>query len=800
MLRNYFKTAWRNLVKNKMHSFLNIAGLSVGMAVSMLIGLWVWDELSFNTYHKNYTTIAQVDRKEISNGEINIYADNNSLPMPLASELKASYNNYFKHVALASYSDEHLLSFNDHPFARQGMYVDQDFTDIFTLKIIAGTATLREPQSILLSGSLAHALFGNAEATGKVLKLDSKQNLTVAGVFEDMPRNAKFSDISFYCPLSLLVSTNDYVKQNTNNWDNSSFQLFVQSAPGMSMDKISSSIKDVYWANVKHNQPAGSAFRAEIFLHPMKDWHLHSAWKNGAEAGGRIELVWLFGIIGIFVLLLACINFMNLSTARSEKRAKEVGIRKTMGSLRSQLVKQFLSESLSVVCIAFVCSIGMVVFSLGWFNQVADKEIHLPFANPVFWIAAITFVLVTAFLAGSYPAIYLSSFQPVKVLKGTFHAGRFAAVPRRVMVVVQFAVSIILIAGTIIVYRQVQYAQSRPVGYDKNGLVRIKMNTPDLYGKYDVLQHELLKSGGAVGFAQCSSPTTHLDYFDDRFEWPGKDLNQTKKAFALMGVTFDFGKTAGWQFIAGRDFSKNFASDSSAIILNETAAKYMGMKDPVGQTVKWNGRPFRVDGVIKDMITESPYEPVQQGIFILAPNVGPYIMVKLNPLLSAGEALGKIEPIFKKYNPSSPFDYKFVDEDYGQKFAAERRTGTLTTIFAALAIFISCLGIFGLASFVAEQRTKEIGVRKILGASVTNLWGLLSREFVLLVVLAFLIAVPVANYFMTGWLQQYTYRTNISWWIFAVTGAGALTVTLLTVSYQSIKAALANPVKSLRTE
>ena len=652
----------------------------------------------------------------------------------------------------------------------------------------------------MLSQSLALSIFGHEDATGKVLTLDSKQNVTVAGVFEDMPRNAKFSDIGFFCPFSLMESSSDYVKSIVNDWGNSSFQLFVQSAPGISMDQISASISDVYWTKIKASQPAGSNYKAAIFLHPMKDWHLRSNWKNGVQAGGRIQLVELFGVIGLFVLMLACINFMNLSTARAEKSAKEVGIRKTIGSLRSQLVKQFMSESLAVVSVAFVLSAGLVALSLGRFNQLADKEIHFPIANPIFWIAAVLFILITAVLAGSYPAFYLSSFQPIRVLRGAFRAGRLAAVPRRVMVVLQFTVSIALISGTMIVYRQVQYAQSRPAGYEKNGLICLKMNTPGLYGKYDVLKHDLLQSGGAVDFAQSSNSTTHVNSFDDRFEWAGRDPSMLREAFALMGVTSDFGKTVGWQFIAGRDFSTAFAEDSAAIILNETAAKYMGLKNPAGQIVKWNGRPFRIAGVIKDMITESPYEPVQKTIFILAPGVGPYMMMKLNPSLSVRESLGRIQPVFKKYDPAGSFDYQFVDEDYGHKFAAEQRIGVLTTVFSGLAIFISCLGIFGVASFVAERRTKEIGVRKLLGASVIQLWGLLSREFVLLVLLGFVIAVPLAVYFMHGWLDKYSYHTSIIWWIFAVAGSGTLLITMLTVSYQCIKAALSNPVKSLRSE
>jgi ABC-type antimicrobial peptide transport system permease subunit len=770
------------------------------MAVSMLIGLWVWDELSFNSYYTNYDAIAQLSRKEITNDKIVINPNNNAFPIPLAAALRSDYGNHFKRVALASRSKEHLLAFDEHVFSKNGIYVDQSFTGMFTLNMISGTSSLDAPNSILLNQSLARTLFGNTMATGKVLKLDGNQQVTVAGVFEDIPHNARFAEVDFVCPLSLLLNTNDYFRNMANDWNVSSFQIFVQTAPGFSMDQISGRIENVYWNKVKQNQPAGSGYKATIFLHPMKDWHLHAAWKNGVQTGGRIELVWMFGIIGVFVLLLACINFMNLSTARSEKRAKEVGIRKTMGSLHSQLVKQFLSESFLLVCLAFIVSTGILVLSIDWFNQVAGKAIALPFAHPVFWMAAAGFIIVTAFLAGSYPALYLSSFQPVKVLKGRFHAGRFATLPRRVLVVVQFTVSIVLIAGTIIVYRQVQYAQDRPAGYEQNGLLQIKMNTPDLYGKYEVLKQELLQSTAVVGYAQCSAAPTHVDYFDDRFEWPGKNPHALKKSFALMAVTADFGKTVGWQFVAGRDFSTRFASDPAAVIVNETALQYMGLKDPVGQTIRWNDKPYRLAGVIKDMITQSPYEPVQQAVYFLVPNVTPYIVVKMNPALSTSHAIGKIESVFKKHNPSGLFEYTFVDEAYGRKFATEQRIGQLTTIFAVLAIFISCLGIFGLASFVAEQRTKEIGVRKVLGASVFNVWQLLSKEFILLVVMAFFIAVPLAYYYMNNWLQEYTYRTHISWWIFAITGAGAMAITLLTVSYQSIKAALTNPVKSLRAE
>ncbi len=801
MIKNYIKIAWRNLIRNKITSFINIGGLAVGMAVAMLIGLWIWDELSFDKYNKNYDNIAQLARKETVNGESFVSDNSNHFPIPLAAELRTNYDNYFKQVALASESNEQMVGVDDRQFSRPGMYVEPGFLKIITFKMLDGsTSGFNDPNTILLNKSLAAALFGDSDPTGKVLKLSNTIPVKVAGVFEDFPSNSRFQNVSFFCPFSLLVNINDNVKNNLTNWENSSFLIFAQVNRGISMKKISGTIKEVYWNRIKSGRPKTAGDNIALFLHPMKDWHLRSEWKNGVQAGGQIQMVWLFGMIGLFVLLLACINFMNLSTARSEKRAKEVGIRKTIGSLRGQIAKQFLSESFLIVCIAFALSIGIVLLSLNGFNRIANKEISFPFNNPLFWIISILFIIITSLLSGSYPAVYLSSFRPVKVLKGTFRAGKSAAIPRRVMVALQFTVSIILIIGTIVVYRQVQHAQSRPIGYNRNGLIRFNMNTVDLNGKNDVLRKEVLASGGAIEIAESSSATTENNYFDDRIEWDGKDPKLAKMAFVLSAVSYDFGKTVGWQFVDGRDFSRSFGTDSNAVILNEAAVKYMRLADPVGKTITFNNNKLRVVGVIKDMLTDSPFKPVQQSIYFMIPQIGPVITIRLNPQLSPAEAISRIQPGFKRLNPDGLFDYKFVDEEYGRKFAAEQRIGTLSTIFAILAIFISSLGIFGLASFMAEQRTKEIGVRKVLGASVFNLWQLLSKEFVMMVLVSFLIATPIAYYFMHNWLQNYEYRTTLAWWIFASAGCGALLITLFTVSFQSIKAALANPVKSLRTE
>ncbi|MEO6328451.1 MAG: FtsX-like permease family protein, partial [Ginsengibacter sp.] len=511
-----------------------------------------------------------------------------------------------------------------------------------------------------------------------------------------------------------------------------------------------------------------------------------------------IQFVWLFGIVGVFVLLLACINFMNLSTARSEKRAKEVGIRKTIGSMRIQLIGQFLSESLLISFLALLLAISIAQLSISFFNGIADKNMAIPWTTPLFWLMTIGFACVTGIISGSYPAFYLSAFEPVKVLKGTFRVGRFAALPRKVLVVVQFTVSIALIIGTIIVYRQVQFAKNRPVGYAREGLISVVMNTPEIYGHYDAMRNDLVQTGTVADMAESNSPVTQVWSNNNGLNWEGKDPN-SDPLFGTIAVTHDFGKTVGWKITEGRDFSRNF-NDTSAFILNESAVKVTGMKNPVGKKMKWLDKDHVIVGVIKDMVMESPFKPTIPTVFHLSPDWVRLIIVKIKTGIPLREALVKIEPVFKKYNPASPFEFKFTDEEYAQKFSDEERIGNLATFFAILAIFISCLGLFGLASFIAEQRTKEIGIRKVLGASVINLWQMLSKDFVFLVVLSCFIAIPIAYYFLSEWLQSYDYRTKISWWIFVAAGIGALTITLLTVSFQAIKAAIANPVKSLRTE
>jgi ABC-type antimicrobial peptide transport system permease subunit len=807
MIKNYFKIARRNLFKNKVSSFINIGGLTLGMAVAILIGLWIYDELSFNKYHDNYHRIAQVMTKgnDVKEGPYT----NNSLQYPLATELQTTYKDNFRHIVRASWVQEYILSAGDKKISRTGQFMDPGAPEMFTLKMLKGSRDgLQDPYSIMLSASTAQSLFGDSNPVDQMLMINNKISVKISGVYEDLPLNTLLKDIKFLSTWDLWVSQNSWIKKRAiNDWNNHFLKLYAEIKPGSDFATVDRNIKDAELQNIKglENFKEQVASSPQVFLQPMSKWHL-SPFKDGVTDGKPMRMVWLVGIIGLFVLVLACINFMNLSTARSAKRAKEVGIRKTIGSVRRQLIYQFFCESFLVVGVSFLLACLVVAFSLPWFNDLVAKEMALPWGNLYFWIISAGFVFITGLLAGSYPALYLSSFNPVKVLSGTFRVGRFASIPRKVLVVMQFTVSVALIIGTIVVFRQVQVARDRPVGYNREGLIMMEMKSDDFYGKYDLLRTELLNTGVVTNMSESMGKLTEVASGNDGFDWkdrdPGKD-----ESFGTLAVTHEHGKTAGWEFIAGRDFSRNYASDSSGVVINEAAAKYIGLQNPVGETISWKWRdnqpqPYKILGVIRDMIMESPYEAVEPTLFFVKALNGRvnWINIRVNPTVAMNQALPAIEGVFKKLVPSAPFDYKFVDDDYALKFAAEERISKLAGFFAILAIFISCLGLFGLASFVAEQRTKEMGVRKVLGASIINVWGLLSREFLLLVMTSLIISIPVAWYFMNNWLQDYQYRANLSWWIFGAAGTAAITITLLTVSYQAIKTAMANPVRSLRTE
>lgn len=794
MIKSYFKIAWRNLLRNKGYSFINISGLALGMAVSILIGLWLNDELTFNIYHRNYERIAQVMQHNISNGKI---SSGVAVPPTMAEGIREVYSSDFKYVLQSSWNFDHTLTYGEKMFLEPGSFFEPDVTHMLSLKMVRGSmdGLKKDMNSILLSESVAQAYFGDEDPLDKIMRIDNKSDVKVTGVYEDLPDNTSLKDMKFILPWDLYLSHNPWIAKIENPWGSSFSQTYVQIADNADMEKVSARIKDVRLNNLPADDRLSNPV---VFLHPMRKWHLYSDFEDGINIGGRINNVWLFGITGVFVLILACINFMNLSTARSEKRSKEVGIRKSIGSARRQLIAQFFSESVVVSFLAYLFALVLVLIAIPSFNTIADKKMNIPWSESTFWFAGLAFSSITGLFAGLYPALFLSSFQPVKVLKGTFRVGRLASLPRRILVVMQFTISITLIIGTTVVYRQIQHGQRRPIGYNRDGLITITLNE-ERFKHFDAIRTGLQNEGAIVEMAESASPTTAVWNSSGGFDWEGKDPDQAVD-FPNTAVSYEYGKTIGWEIKEGRDFSREFTSDSSAFILNESAVAFIGFKDPVGKVIRWNSEPFTVIGVVKDLLVQSPYQPVRPSIFNLSKLGVNVAIIKLNPQYGTQDALNKIEAVFKKYNPTAPFESTFVDDEFARKFGDERRVATVAGFFAGLAILISCLGLFGLASFVAEQRTKEIGIRKVLGASVANLWRMLSKDFVVLVVISCLLSIPLAWYGMTTWLEKYEYRTTVSWWIFAISGFGALMITLLTVSFQAIKAALINPAKSLRSE
>jgi putative ABC transport system permease protein len=792
MFQSYFKIGWRNLLRNKGYALINIGGLALGMTVAILIGLWVHDELSYNKHQKNYDTVAAVLQSNTEDGKIETWS---SQSYQLGPELRESYGSYFKYVVMSSFATSSILAKEEKVSTVTGCFMEADGPELLSLQMVQGTRTsLKDPSSLLLSASTATIFFGADDPIGKVLKLDNSVDLKVTGVYQDIPDNSSFrGELAFVAPLEVLVNRGGRNFGWVNNW----LQVFVQVAENVDMQQASVAIKNAKMKNVDEDD---KRFKPELFLHPLSKWHLHSEFKDGVNVGGRIELVWLFGSIGVFVVLLACINFMNLSTARSLKRSKEVGVRKVIGSRRGQLIRQFFIESLLVVALAFIFSILLVQLFLPLFNQIASKNIRIDWLNPSLWIVLLASALFITLLSGSYPSFYLSAFSPIKVLKGTFRVGKFAALPRKVLVVVQFSVSVILTIGTAVVYQQIQFAKSRPIGYELNGLITVPIQTQEVRKNYNVLRNDLLASGTITEVSTSETTVTNLWWSDWGFEWKGKDPNSPGHIYR-GAIDYEFGKTIGWKIKEGRDFSRDFPSDSSAFILNEAAVKYMGLEHPIGENIRFYGRNYTVIGVVKDMVTQSLYESNKQTIFVLDRfDRASFINIKINPASGASKAIEELNRLFVKHNPNTPFEYKFADDEFGEKFSLEALVGKLVGIFALIAIFISCLGLLGLTSFMAEQRVKEIGVRKVLGASVFNLWKMLSKDFVFLTVMSCMLAMPIGYHLMNGWLQLYEYHTKISGWLLLIIGMGVLVITLVTVSFQAVKAALMNPVNSLKSE
>lgn len=794
MLKNFITISWRNLVRSKGFSLINISGLAVGMAVAILITLWVYDEITANRTFPGHKNIGEIRHNLNFGGDI-ITHDGN--PYPYGEKLKSTFAE-IKDVAQASILMDHVVSIGDRKFSRKGWFVDPSFVNVFSVRTIAGNGNaLKDARSIMVNQTLARALAGD-DAVGKMVRFDSHSDFIIAAVFEDFPSNSKFSEISMLLPMAFHAGFDEHSRAAITSGENFDYTTFIVLNEGVDMEEFSVKIRNVLFDS--SNEQIKS-IDPRSFIFPMDKWNLYAEFKNGVNTGGKIQFVWMFGIVGAFVLLLACINFVNLSTARAEKRAKEVGVRKVMGSMRHQLFWQFLGESFLLVLLSFVASIAIVMLVLPAYNALTEKVFVIPWNEGWFIIATVSFILVTGFIAGSYPALYLTSFKPVIVLKGTMRAGRSNIFSRKSLVVFQFGISIAIIVCTLTVFQQINYIRSRPVGFDLDNLIFIQMRTSELRkADYNLLRNDLLATGAIDNVATSDFPITGGMSGNASTTWPGKDPAQ-QPLIAINNVSHDFPGTSGFQFVDGRDFSRDRATDSSAVIINEMAEKLIAPgKSAIGVKIKWGEKEHEVIGVIKDQIRWGPSQKQTPHVYSVRYNSASFITIKFAKTVSTRDGLAATEAVIKKYDPGAPFEYTFVDEDYARMFKTERRIGNIAAVFATLAIFISCIGMLGLASFAASQRIKEIGIRKVLGASVFNVWKLLSADFVLLVIVAITLATPVGWYFSSEWLSQYDYRIDVSPWTFVWTSLGVVVICLATVSYQAIGAAIVSPVKSLRSE
>jgi len=795
MFRNYLKIAWRNTISNRVYSALNIFGLAIGMAVALLIGLWAFNQYSYDRFLPNYQQ-AYVIKVNYTNTHDGTHTQD-LVSLPLADVLRNTVPG-IKYVAEADFIDfpSHDFMVGEKKLMINGGTVAPDFLKIFQYPLVKGNvnSVLNDPNSIVLDETTSRSLFGDADPINKLIKIDNQYNVKVSGVMKDFPANSSMQ-FHFLIPFSFAEQTQGWMKGARANWYNNSFLIFVGLQPGITAAQISPKIKNLIYENV----PADRTYKPEIILHALKDWRLYSDFKNGRVAGGFIDYVRMFSIIGALVLLIACINFVNLSTARSEKRAREVGVRKAIGSLRRDLIFQFLTESLLITFVASLLSILFVQLALPFFNQLTTNSVQIPYTHAFFWCLMIAYVIFIGLAAGARPAFYLSAFKPIAVLKGRFQLGKASTLPRRIMVVLQFSCSVAFIISTAIIYQQINYVKSRPTGYSTDRLVHTFI-TKELAQSYDALKNDLLASGMVENVTKATSTLTDISWHAQLQRWPGKTAGEQNINVGAVLVGKDYFNTVGMKFVQGRDFTGNFKADSADIIVNEAAVKRMGLKDPMNQVLDFNGTRSRIVGVVKDALMESPFGAVEPALFKPVNDFSSQVIYRLAPGVNPHNAIEKVGKIFEKYNPAYPFTYDFVDQEYNKKFNLEALVGKLAAIFAGLAIFVSCMGLFGLAAYVAEQRTKEIGIRKVLGASIVQVWVLLSKDFVILVVISCMIASPIALYFLSDWLQKYSYRISIGPGVFIISAAVAILTTLVTISFQSIKAALANPVKSLRSE
>lgn len=788
MLRNYILITLRSLRKNGTYSFINISGLSIGIACSLLILLWVFDELSFDKFQRKGDRLYQVRLNAHFDGKINSWT---SVPHPTYEALKTE-DNHIKNTAIADWGGDHLYTAGDTRINKRAFFVSEEFLEMFQFPLVKGDASnvLDDPTSIVISESMAKILFGDQDPINQTLRYDNAHDLKVTGVIRDVPKNSSFQ---FDCLMTwkMKMQAEDWVKRSATQWGNYSFQVYVELNDPSNQVAVENSIRDLMARKGEID------IKREFFLQPMLRWRLHSNYENGKESGGMVDYVQMFTVIAAFILLIACINFMNLATARSERRAREVGIRKSVGSRRHELVTQFMSESIFLAFVAFGIAMLIAQLVLPFYNDLVDKQLFIDYQSSTFWIFALALISLTGIVSGSYPALYLSSFQPVQVLKGTIRVGKSASIPRKVLVTLQFGFSILLIIGTLVIYWQIKHVKGRDLGYNQENLITVDY-TADVGRNYQTIKQELLSTGVVQSVCKSNSPITEI-WSNNFLGWPGKPEEQ-KVIFTTIATEYDYTQTLGIKILEGRDFSETHKSDSTAIIINKAALDVMGLKDPLGaQLDLWGGKRDLI-GIVDNVLMGSPYQPVKPMFMVLQPEWASAVSIRLEKTNDLQASIRKVEEVFKKYNPAYPFEYAFADVEFAKKFTTINMTSRLASLFAFLAILITGLGLFGLAAFMAEQRTKEIGIRKVMGASVSSLVAMMSKDFSKLVLFAFVIASPIAWLLLNNFLQRYPIRITIPWWVFPLTGIVALVFAIMIVSTQAFRAARANPVNSLRNE
>jgi putative ABC transport system permease protein len=792
MIKNYFKTAWRNLIRNKAFSVINLSGLALGIACSVLIFLWVWDERHIDAFHANRNYLYQVYERNFYDGKVEADYPTQGL---LAVELKRTipevqYASGYEHASAPG--TQSTFEANGKINKMDGAFTGEDFFKMFSYPLLQGQpqTALTSNESIAISRKMAESFFGSAaEAIGKTIRYENKEDLLITAVFENIPAA---SSLQFDFCRSWVA----YVKQNdwVHNWGNTSPATFIQLRKDADPEKVQSKIKDFIY----HYQSKDPSFATQLALQRYTDRHLYSTFKEGKIDGGRIEYVRMFTMVAIFILLIACINFMNLATARSAIRAREVGVRKVVGAMRSMLIRQFIGEAVLLTLFSAIIALVLVFICLPVFNELTRKQLSLPVSQPVFWMALLLLVIVTGFIAGSYPALFLSAINPVKVLKSSLKFGRGAVFFRKTLVVFQFTLSVILIVGMIIIYQQVNYIQSKNLGYDRENLVYVPIEG-DLANKYGVFKQEARKLPGVLSISKMRNSPTVIEHHTGSISWEGKEPNLSV-SFADAVVGYDFTQTMKLALKEGRDFSKDYGTDSVSFLLNETAVAKIGYKNPVGRTITWGSHKGVIIGVLQDFHFSSMHQAIDPLIVRLDDNwTWGTILVRIKGDKTR-DALTGLKKLCSELNPKFPFAYSFSDEEYARLYRGEQIISKLSNYFAFLAIFISCLGLFGLATFSASQRTKEIGVRKVLGATVSNIVSLLAVNFLKPVFIAILLATPVSQYLMSRWLGSFAYKIEMKWWMFVAAGVLAVLIALLTISYQAVKAAISNPVKNLRAE